>query len=32
MEIQLVRERGATTTKKGIGGLTFMLVLMVRRS
>jgi hypothetical protein len=28
MEIQLVRE-GATI--KGIGGLTFMLVLMVRR-
>jgi hypothetical protein len=31
MEIQLVRESSGENDKKGIGGLTFMLVLMVRR-
>jgi hypothetical protein len=31
MEIQLVRESRGENEKKGIGGLTFMLVLMVRR-
>jgi hypothetical protein len=31
MEIQLVRESWGENEKKGIGGSTFMLVLMVRR-
>jgi hypothetical protein len=31
MEIQLVRESGGENDKKKIGGLTFMLVVMVQR-